>query len=332
MHGHTVGAVATFSSLVELLSLRATERGDKSLYRFLEEDGSEACWTYGDLERAAQRIAAGLEEQVVDREPVILLYPPGLEFIAAFFGCLYAGAIPLPAYLPRLGRSMRRLEMIIADSKARVALTIAPASDPLRPAIETSESLRSLVWLTTPDLPEEPNYQPHATTADTIAFLQYTSGSTGNPKGVVVTHGSLMHNLASVSAAFDLRPGCSGVNWLPMYHDMGLIGGILAALYSGGLSVLFSPIRFLQRPLNWLEAISKFKATHSGAPNFAYDLCVDRTTPEERAKLDLTHWQVAFCGAETIRNKTLARFAEAFEPAGFRANPFVPVMDWRNRH
>ncbi len=156
-----------------------------------------------------------------------------------------------------------------------------------------------------------------------MAFLQYTSGSTGEPKGVMVSHGNLLHNLSSICHAFDSRD-CVALSWLPMYHDMGLIGGILGVIQSGGQGTLFPASRFLQRPLTWLELISKYKATHSGAPNFAYDLCVDRISPQERSRLDLSSWQVAFNGAEAVRSETLRRFAEAFAPCGFRAEAFFP--------
>ena len=160
--------------------------------------------------------------------------------------------------------------------------------------------------------------------ADTLAFLQYTSGSTAAPKGVMITHGNLLHNSARIQASFGSTPESRGVFWLPLFHDMGLIGGVIQTLYCGGSSTLFSPVSFLQRPLRWLQAISRTGATISGGPNFAYDLCVEKTTPEQRAGLDLSCWRVAFNGAEPVRAETLDRFAEAFAPAGFRREAFLP--------
>ncbi len=182
-----------------------------------------------------------------------------------------------------------------------------------------------MTWLATDELPPLTglDFRPPSITGDKLAFLQYTSGSTGEPKGVMVSHANLLHNLTSIYNAFDARDAV-GLSWLPMYHDMGLIGGILGSVQSGGSVTLFSAFRFLQRPLTWLEYITKYKVTHSGAPNFAYDLCVDRISPAERLHLDLSSWQCAFNGAETIRGETLDRFAEAFRPCGFRADAFYP--------
>ena len=159
---------------------------------------------------------------------------------------------------------------------------------------------------------------------ETLAFLQYTSGSTSLPKGVMITHGNLLHNSALIRDCFDSSPESRGVFWLPLFHDMGLIGGVIQTLYCGGASTLFSPVSFVQRPIRWLQTISDTKAMISGAPNFAYELCVEKTTPEQRALLDLSSWRVAFNGAEPIRPETLDRFADAFAPAGFRREAFLP--------
>ncbi len=325
MQRHPAGATTAPTSVVDLLALRASEHCDDLIYRYLADDESEACITYGELDRAAQRIAAVLAEAGVEDEPVLLLYPPGLDYIAAFFGCLYAGAIAVPAYPPRPGRMMRRLETIVGDSGARVALTTVSIRTSLRASIIESQRLGEVQWLSTDDLPVggPAEYRPRTIAGEKIAFLQYTSGSTGEPKGVMVSHGNLLHNLTSIYNAFDTRD-CVGMSWLPMYHDMGLIGGILGVVQSGGHAMLFSPFRFLQRPLCWLEYITRYKVTHAGAPNFAYDLCVDRISPEECGHLDLSSWQCAFNGAETIRGETLDRFAAAFGPYGFRADAFYP--------
>ena len=159
---------------------------------------------------------------------------------------------------------------------------------------------------------------------DTLAFLQYTSGSTAAPRGVMITHGNLLDNSALIHDCFGSTPESRGVFWLPFFHDMGLIGGVIQTIYCGGSSTLFSPVHFLHRPIRWLQAISRTGATISGAPNFAYELCVEKTTPEERADLDLSCWRVAFNGAETVRPETLDRFARAFAPAGFRREAFLP--------
>ncbi|RKI39856.1 AMP-binding protein, partial [Corallococcus sp. AB049A] len=191
---------------------------------------------------------------------------------------------------------------------------------------EQAPDFRALHWMATDSLPEggEREWVAPELGTESLAFLQYTSGSTGTPKGVMLTHGNLLHNLSLIHGAFGARRESQGVIWLPPYHDMGLIGGILEPLYGGFPVALMSPMTFLKRPMAWLEAVSKFGGTISGGPNFAFDLCVKKSTPEERRALDLSRWEVAFCGAEPIRPETLERFVEAFGPSGFRREAFYP--------
>ncbi|HEY1786420.1 MAG TPA: AMP-binding protein, partial [Pirellulales bacterium] len=266
------------STLVDLLSLRAGEQPDDILYRFLTDDGAELCWTYADLLAHASRVATALQALGVEGEPVLLLYPTGLEYIAAFFGCLFAGAIAVPAYPPRPGRSAQRLETIVRDSGARVALTTTATGASLQLNAEKSPLLRTLTCLATDDLPAAGGLIERARPLgpETVAFLQYTSGSTGEPKGVMVTHGNLLHNLSAIYESFDLEHGVVAVSWLPIYHDMGLIGGILGPVYGAGSLTLLTPKKFQEQPLAWLQAISRYGATHVAAPNFAYDWCLRR--------------------------------------------------------
>ena len=326
MQRQSTAAATAPGTLVDLLSLRTSELADEVLYRFLSDEGTESRWTYADLLASACRIAAALDELAVEGEPVLLLYPTGLEYVAAFFGCLYAGAIAVPAYPPRPGRSAQRLETIVRDSGARVALTTATIGASLELRAKQSPLLRSLACLATDELPATAgsDFRARGSGPDTVAFLQYTSGSTGDPKGVAVTHGNLLHNLSAIYESFDAQRGIVAVSWLPIYHDMGLIGGILGPVYGAGSVTLLTPKRFQEEPLAWLQAIGKYGATHAAAPNFAYDWCLRRTTPEMRAKLDLSSWQVAFCGAEPVRQETLTRFSEAFAPAGFRPGALRP--------
>ncbi|MFB1481089.1 non-ribosomal peptide synthase/polyketide synthase, partial [Corallococcus sp. RDP092CA] len=300
------------------------------LYTFLGDDGEEAVWSAFELDVRARRIAAALRERGTVGERVLLLYPPGLDYIAGFFGCLYAGAVAVPAYPPdpmRLERTLPRLRAIIQDARASVVLTTAGILELSDFVFEQAPDFRALHWMATDALPEGGERDlvaPEGLGAESLAFLQYTSGSTGTPKGVMLTHGNLLHNLSLIHGAFGARADSVGVIWLPPYHDMGLIGGILEPLFGGFPVTLLSPMTFLKRPMAWLEAVSRHGGTISGGPNFAFDLCVKKSTPEERRALDLSRWEVAFCGAEPIRPETLERFVEAFGPSGFRREAFYP--------
>ncbi|MCU0687684.1 MAG: AMP-binding protein, partial [Polyangiaceae bacterium] len=308
--------------------------------------------SYRELDGSARRVARRLREQTVIGDRALLLLPPGAAYVESFWGCLYAGVVAVPAYPPDLtwlGRSLPRLRALVADCGARVALTtpeVARAFGPGGTAAGEFESLRWLVDAThqanTTDASGETNgadaaqgaggtqatsddaFRVPALGPSALALLQYTSGSTGQPKGVMVTHGNLLHNAELVRQGFETSPESTGVIWLPPYHDMGLIGGIIHPIYTGFPVVLTSPLSFLRRPMRWLELVSERGATVSGGPDFAFDLCVRKSRPAERARLDLSRWQVAFCGAEPVRAETLDRFAAAFAPAGFRREAFYP--------
>ncbi|WP_164019628.1 non-ribosomal peptide synthetase, partial [Pyxidicoccus trucidator] len=320
------------ASLVDLLLHRADSEGSRRLFTFLgDEEGEEQTLSYAELDQRARRIAMALRARVPAGERVLLLYPPGLEYVAGFFGCLYAGVVAVPAYPPdpaRLDRTLPRLRAIIQDAQASVVLTTSGILAMAEFIFEQAPDFRELHWMATDELPgglEDGWARPEGLAGDRLAFLQYTSGSTGTPKGVMLTHGNLLHNLGLISHAFQVRPRESvGVIWLPPYHDMGLIGGILEPLYAGFPCTLMSPLSFLRRPLRWLEAVSRFRGTISGGPNFAFDLCVRKSTPEQRQHLDLSTWEVAFCGAEPIRAETMERFTQAFAPHGFRREALYP--------
>jgi 8-amino-7-oxononanoate synthase/acyl carrier protein len=266
----------------------------------------------------------------LEGQRALLLYPPGLDFIATFFGCQYADVIAVPTYPPRMNRAPSRIQAIVADAGATVALATDAVLERIRPLIDQTSDLKGLRWLSTDriahgaDQGHELRWQRPGITGDTLAFLQYTSGSTGTPKGVMLSHSNLMHNSALIAHAFEHTRSASGVFWLPSYHDMGLVGGILQPLYVGRPNILMSPMAFLQRPVRWLQAISRYRGTTSGGPDFAFDLCVRKVTPNERATLDLSSWTVAFNGAEPVRAETLERFAETFAPCGFRPEAFYP--------
>ncbi|TSC20354.1 AMP-binding protein, partial [Corallococcus sp. Z5C101001] len=318
------------STLVEILRDRAEVRSEQPLYTFLDDAGQEdGTLSYAGLDARARRIAGALRALAKPGERVMLLYPPGLEYVAGFFGCLYAGLIAVPAYPPdpmRLERTLPRLRAIIQDANATVVLTTSGILGMTEFVFEQAPDLRSLHWVATDEIAAgaEADWAPPDVDASTLAFLQYTSGSTGSPKGVMLSHGNLAHNLVLITDAFQLDAGSSGVIWLPPYHDMGLIGGILTPLYATFHAALMSPLTMLKNPRVWLEAVTRYKGTVSGGPNFAFDLCVRRIPAEERQSLDLSSWRVAFTGAEPIRPATLDRFEAAFGPHGFRREFFYP--------
>jgi len=313
------------SSLVDLLNYRAQNQSKSTAYTFLQDGETEAFrLTYKELAQQARAIACQLQmAPTVSR--ALLLYPPGLEFIAAFFGCLYAGVVAVPAYPPRPNQNLSRLQAIVASSQATVALTTTSLLGNID-CFAQNPDLAQLHWIATDQIASElaEAWQEPELSSDQIAFLQYTSGSTGKPKGVMVSHGNLLHNCALIHHCFEDTPNSIGVSWLPPYHDMGLIGGVLQPLYVGAPMILMSPVAFLQKPVRWLQAISHYKATTSGGPNFAYDLCVRKIKPEQWASLDLSSWEVAFTGAEPIRAQTLEQFAATFTECGFRREAFQP--------
>ena len=307
---------------------------------FLDDRDGETEITFGELDRRARSIAGRLQLELSPGDRALLVYPAGLEFIAAFFGCMYAGVVAVPATYPKPKRPMPRLQRIALDCDAHVALSTAQTLTTLDPDLLSADAATSQ-WIATDELNRRSGRSvatARRSTSNDLAFLQYTSGSTSDPKGVMVSHANLLTNLECIRQSFGIGESeediesSTGVFWLPAYHDMGLIGGILTPMYMGGRTVLMSPTSFLQRPMRWLQAITDYKGIISGAPNFAYEYCVRRTTPEERATLDLSRWRLAFCGAEPIRAETLMHFAEAFGDAGFKF-AVVPTLAtaWRSR-
>jgi amino acid adenylation domain-containing protein len=319
------------TSLVEVLRLRAQQQPDELAYRFLPSgqiNGDTEEWTYGELDRRARTIAAQLQEAHAEDERALLLYPPGLEFISAFLGCLYARVVAVPAYPPhptRLDRTLPRLQAIAQDSGARFILTTRSLANNQR-LISQAPEMADACWIATDQLTEHlaSAWRQPELTGETLTFLQYTSGSTGQPKGVINTHANLLHNERLIAQRFGSDSSIHVVGWLPLFHDMGLIGNVLHPLYLGASCTLMSPLAFLQRPMRWLEAISHFRGNISGGPNFAYDLCARKAQPHELGRLDLSSWAVAYNGSEPIRKETLDRFAATFAPCGFRPEAFYP--------
>jgi acyl-CoA synthetase (AMP-forming)/AMP-acid ligase II len=315
------------ATLVDVLRNRAMEQPHQTIYNFLVDGETEKIsLTYGQLEQKAKAIAAYLQSICSPQDRVLLLFPAELDYITAFFGCLYAGVIAIPAYPPRPNRSLNRIHNILQNAQTNIALTTSDTLESLSRQLEDTPELQSLRWITTDTIdPNTASYwrEPNLD-EDSIAFLQYTSGSTAEPKGVKIAYRNLLHNLEAIHRCFRHSTQSRGVIWLPPYHDMGLIGGVLQPLFGDFPVTLMSPLMFLQNPLRWLKAISRDRATTSGGPNFAYDLCVRKFKPEQLRGLDLSSWQVAFNGAEPINHETLKNFAETFAPYGFDYSAFYP--------
>ncbi len=315
------------TTLVDLLRYRSFHQPNQVAYTFLVDgETEEVTLTYQELDQKAQAIAVVLQNMKAMGERALLLYPPGLEFIAAFFGCLYAGVVAVPAYPPRRNQRMTRLQGIAWDAQAKFILSTTSVLTTIKQSFSEDPELTALHCIATDNIAsnEALDWQVPRLDETILAFLQYTSGSTGMPKGVMVSHGNLLHNEEMIKRAFQHTEESIVVGWLPLFHDMGLIGNVLQPVYLGIPSFLMSPVAFLQKPFRWLNAISRYKATTSGGPNFAYDLCVRQITPEQQASLDLSSWGVAFNGAEPVRAQTLERFARTFAPCGFRQEAFYP--------
>lgn len=310
-------------NLVDLLTARAAETPDGSAYLFLGDDGAVADErTWGELDRRARALAVRLAG--MEGERALLLLPAGLEFVDCFLGCLAAGVVAVPAYPPTSRRSLGRLARLLDDCRPRVVLTHRSLLDRLRRWGGAAADETEWVLIEEIDPAQADAWRRPAIGPRTLAFLQYTSGSTSNPKGVMVRHDSLWHNQEVIRGACGHGPETVFVSWLPLYHDLGLIGNVLQNLYVGSRCALMAPVSFLQRPAAWLEAVSRFGATTSGGPNFAYELCLRRIGEEDRAKLDLSSWTVAFNGAEPVQAQTLRRFAAGFAVAGFDSAALYP--------
>ncbi len=314
------------TTLVDVLHHHAITKKNELLYRFIEDGDSPAQeMSFSEVDYAAKAIASELLQTCKKGERALLLYPAGIEFITAFLGCLYAGVIAVPAYPPRKNQKIKRLEKIINDAQASIILTVEKSALIAKPLFNEDAELAKLPWFETDAKNlKEPLAINVKLKSDDIAFLQYTSGSTGEPKGVMVTHGNIMSNMEFIYQSFSYSDETVFVSWLPTFHDMGLIGGVLSPLYGGFSTTLMSPVYFLQKPLRWLEIISKYKATVSGGPNFAYDLCTDTIKDEELQALDVSSWKVAFNGAEPIHANTLSKFSKKFEVCGFKADSHYP--------
>ena len=306
-------------TLVDVLRRRAELTPDKRVFLFLERGQRESSsYTFAELDQKARAIGSRLTDLGAKGKRVLLPHPPGLEFVAAFFGCLYAGAVAIPSCSSLLSaRQHDRLRFLVKDAEVEFILAAS------------TESLGSLpdnkwISLAVDEITEETDWLPPRSSRDDVAYIQYTSGSTSSPKGVVITHGNVMSNHRMIQAAFGTTEDTVAASWLPHFHDMGLVGFVQQIVYAGVFVVLMAPIDFIRRPVQWLRVMSKYRASISGAPNFAYDLCAERVKDEELAGVDLSCWRLAFNGSEAVKAATMERFAEKFGKAGFRKESFYP--------
>ena len=314
------------NDLVSLLRRRALEQPDDPAYIFLHNGEEETHrLTYRELDQRCCQVAASLQSLAMPRDRVLLLLPQSIDYIIAFYACLYAGLIAVPAYPPKSARNLPRIQGIALDSQAQIVLTTTKILGQIGELVEQIPDLKRLHWqaVETMNVDAE-TYKSPKLDHDTIAFLQYTSGSTSAPKGVMVSHGNLLANHKLIRQASGNTKNTVTISWLPLFHDLGLIGTMMHSMVLGGLCVLMSPMAFIQRPIRWLRAINKYRGTYTAAPNFAYDLIADKITKAEKAELDLSCWQVAMNAAEPVNAETVKRFSEALATCGFRPEAMCP--------
>ena len=318
-------------TLTELLAIRAEQEGADIIYSWLmdNEEDAPVNMSYAELDGSSRRVAAALQARGLKDERVALLHKPGLEFATAFFGCLYAGAVAVPAYAPKSKRDLPRIAGIVRDCSPMLALTdtdcVASVSEILS---ETGLPIASAAEL---ESEAAAACRLESGSQDDLAYLQYTSGSTSDPRGVMISHRNVMDNIRYIAAAGGFAEESVTASWLPHFHDMGLIYGLLLPLYVKAHAYLFAPASFIARPTRWLQTISQYRATHSGAPNFAYDLCVERVSAGHAAKLDLRCWRVAFNGGEPVDSRTLQRFSARSNSTDSAGLHFIRCTGWRKQ-
>ncbi len=314
-------------SLVDIVKLHAKEKPDVVAYTYLVDgEDQEIRLTFGELDRQARNFAAALQKVSQPGDRALLLYPSGLEFVVAFIGCRYAGIIAAPTTVPHLKRSTPRLKLMMEDADAKIACTTRNVFDKIQAVLADDDEFKKVHWMINEDIPDnifdtwqEPEIRP-----DDIAFLQYTSGSTSTPKGVMISNFNLIRSLEDNVIGSHFDDTSSMVSWLPIFHDMGLISGLLVPLYTGTPCYIMSPVSFLEKPFRWFRAIAKYKGTHTIAPNFAYEMCTKKISEEEKLSLDLSNFRYAGNAAEPVRLQTMKDFGAAFESCGFKYNAFVP--------
>jgi acyl-CoA synthetase (AMP-forming)/AMP-acid ligase II len=323
----TAIAQSSFASLVELLHFRARHQSDERAYVFINDAGAEVAeLTFAQLDEQSRSLAVVLGERASPGERALLVFLPGLDFLIAYFACLYAGIIAVPVVPPRRSHLRFATLGIAMDCRPTLGLTTDALLSGLAQEFSSEAAWNAIRWTSVSAAAEagESPTEIRSTARDEIAFLQYTSGSTSAPKGVMVSHRNLLSNLEMIRNTFGTTADSTFVSWVPLYHDMGLILNALHALYVGSKCVLMAPTSFMQRPLGWLASISKYRAEVAGGPNFGYDLCVHRLKPDRAAELDLRNWRIAFNGAEPVRARTIQRFSDTFAPFGFNPRAVYP--------
>ena len=325
--------INTPGNITEYLDLHARLQPFSLAFTFLEKDGVEqSSVTFGELDFSARKIAWALS-YLPFQSRIILALPSGIEFIQAFMGCLYAGMVAIPAYPPEGSQKRNRLYAIAKDSDSELLITSRTIKNKYENRVDdtglnSAQSLKKIPWIAIEDLlqtvPLQQTSLPVLAPQNT-AFLQYTSGSTGSPKGVVISHENLLANQHMIAEVFQHNKNTVFASWLPLFHDMGLVGNILQPLYLGIPCYFMSPLTFIEKPARWLNAISKYKVTTTGAPNFGYDLCVKRITKEQFASLDLSSWTIAYNGAEPVKATTIDTFSSKFRDCGFSRTAMFPV-------
>lgn len=323
VYKHIEGAYLMYPNLLEMLKERAQIYPDRQAYVYLKDGEIETeNITYSELEEQVTEIAAYLQMLDIKGERVLLLLPSGIEYILIFFACLYAGVIPVPVYPPSKSRNVERLISIYEDAEpALIILPLHTITNKL-PEVMQHTQIMNIEDMKHHQFTYQSLHQDIS--PDDITFLQYTSGSTSNPKGVIVTHRNLIHNFEIMAYEFQHSENTRMMTWLPFYHDMGLIGNILQNVYNGGTCYIMNSFDFIQNPVRWLKAITKYRITYSGGPDFSYRLCSQKITSAEKQTLDLSTWSHAYSGSEPIHAETIHNFHEQFQTCGFQAKAMQP--------
>ena len=319
--------VRNCTTYTEVIKNRTKSFPNHVVFRYLEDGINEnGSFTFLQLQYRAQAIAASLQRTGKKGDSVLLLFQPSLEYIASLYACFYSGFVAVPAYPPRRNRGIDRIYRIFKDSRTEICLVSKQVYDDIQRNYSDNEVFNNLKWIIYEDIDESEHkhFQNEELNSEDLALIQYTSGSTGQPKGVMITQLNLLYNSEYIRQSFSISKETVGVHWLPLFHDMGLIGGVLQAPYACCLNVNMPPMAFLKNPLNWLSAIHKYRGTIAGGPNFAFDYCIDKTKEEDRNALDLSSMKVFFCGAEPIRKTTLKNFTDAFRKSNVRENQLYP--------
>ena len=318
--------VLRYDHLVDVLQWRAQTMPDKIAFTFLK-DGleEEQSITFKEIDQRARSIAIELRKKHQQGDIALLLYPQSIEHMCALWGCFYAGIYAVPLYLPQNNRAYQRIKSIQIDCAANIILSDADSFKRMQKRLDNMSEIEQLDWFITDEINTQTNHwQKPDLAGNSLAYLQYTSGSTGSPKGVMVSHGNLMYNLADMDASWGHSTESVLVSWLPIFHDMGLIVGFLQGIYNGFRTIFYSPSAFAQRPYTWLKAITDYKATHTGGPNSAYTMCVEKIPAEQKKQLDLSSLKFMFNGSEPVRSDTLQQFSSAFEECGFKKTMHLP--------